>query len=170
MSVEGYNKDISIPAQFPEIDPIGILSQGDVGDDIKSKKEKTGTQEERDPTQQTKTTSRIRVKRDLKMTGEPAAQVPGVGTAVNTRGFLFLDPLSNARREFPGAWPRFSPGLVYLSVLMKCLFSTPLHAHKSILLGPTSDSRSKAMAGFKSKVSSSHGAIKPRPQLLSPCT
>ena len=68
------------------------------------------------------------------------------------------------------SWPRFLPGLVYLSVLMKRLFSTPLHTHKSILLGPTSESRSKAMAGFKSKISSSHRAIKPGAQLLSPCT
>ena len=31
-----------------------------------------------------------------------AAQVTGVWTAVNTRCFLLLDPLSNSRREFPG--------------------------------------------------------------------
>lgn len=79
---------------------------------------------------------------------------------------LFLTPGENSQ----ASWPRFSLGLVYLSVPMKCLFSTPLRAHKSILLGPTSESRSKAMAGFKSKASSSHGAIKPGPQLLSPCT
>ena len=151
-----------------------------MGDDIKNKKEKIwDTRRKRSNT--AKTTCRLRVKRDLKMTGvlQTRHGQGRVGQQLRSQGCglqstqdascywtLFLTQAENSQVS----WPRFSPGLVYLSALIKCLFSTPLHTHKSILLGPTSESRSKAMAGFKSKISSSHRAIKPGPQLLSPCT
>lgn len=78
-------------------------------------------------------------------------------TAVNTRCFLLLDPPSNSKRECPGELVQILIcACLSHSVLIKCLFSTPLHAHKSVLLGPTSERKSKVMlASFKSKLSSS---------------
>ena len=49
------------------------------------------------------------------MTGEPAAQVPGVGTAANTRGFLLLDPLSKPGENSQGPGPDSHLGL-FISV------------------------------------------------------